>query len=52
MPHIPTDKPNHLLGIGDLESLQPALNWALIRLIARIQPDAHVMAFYSPVKAI
>lgn len=25
MPHIPTDKPNHLLGIGDLESLQPCI---------------------------
>lgn len=25
MPHIPEDKPNHLLGIGDLESLEQAV---------------------------
>lgn len=25
MPHIPTEKPNHLLGIGDLPSLQPGI---------------------------
>ncbi len=25
MPLIPTDKPNHLLGIGDLQSLEPAI---------------------------
>lgn len=25
MPFIPTDKPNHLLGIGDLESLEPSI---------------------------
>ena len=25
MPQIPTDKPNHLLGIGDLESLEPCI---------------------------
>lgn len=25
MPQIPTDKPNHLLGIGDLASLQPCI---------------------------
>lgn len=26
MPHMPTDKPNHLLGIGDLESIKVAVN--------------------------
>lgn len=25
MPHLPTDRPNHLLGIGDLGSLEPAI---------------------------
>lgn len=25
MPQLPTDKPNHLLGIGDLESLEPII---------------------------
>ncbi len=25
MPYLPTDKPNHLLGIGDLESLKPSI---------------------------
>lgn len=25
MPYLPTDKPNHLLGIGDLTSLQPCI---------------------------
>ncbi|MFH1831283.1 MAG: tRNA guanosine(34) transglycosylase Tgt [bacterium] len=25
MPHLPTDKPNHLLGIGDLESLESTI---------------------------
>lgn len=25
MPHLPTEKPNHLLGIGDLPSLEPAI---------------------------
>ncbi|NBP01742.1 MAG: tRNA-guanosine(34) transglycosylase [Proteobacteria bacterium] len=25
MPHLPTNKPNHLLGIGDLPSLEPAI---------------------------
>lgn len=25
MPHVPTEKPNHLLGIGDLPSLQPGI---------------------------
>ncbi len=25
MPHLPTDRPNHLLGIGDLTSLEPCI---------------------------
>ena len=25
MPHLPSDKPNHLLGIGDLKSIEPAV---------------------------
>ncbi len=25
MPHLPTDRPNHLLGIGDLGSIEPAI---------------------------
>jgi queuine tRNA-ribosyltransferase len=26
MPHLPEDKPNHLLGIGDLESIEPCVS--------------------------
>lgn len=29
MPHIPTDKPNHLLGIGDVFSLEPCIKLGL-----------------------
>lgn len=29
MPQIPTDKPNHLLGIGDLESLEPSIKFGV-----------------------
>lgn len=29
MPHIPTDKPNHLLGIGDVLSLEPCISLGL-----------------------
>lgn len=29
MPHLPTDKPNHLLGIGDLPSLEPCIKLGL-----------------------
>ena len=29
MPEIPTDKPNHLLGIGDLESLEHCIKFGI-----------------------
>ena len=44
LPHLPEDKPNHLLGIGDLPSLDRASRWASIPSTALTLPVPHVMA--------
>ena len=52
MPQVPTDKPNHLLGIGDTQSLEHCVALGIDTSTALTLPAAHVTAYYLPSKAL
>lgn len=52
MPQLPYDKPNHLLGIADLPSVQSIIPLGVDTFDSSIQLNVHAMGFYTQAKGI